>query len=195
MTLTVIGPRWTRTSRVLWCLEELGLDYEHEDHPPHSPPVKALNTLNQVPILKDGDAVLTDSVAILNYLADRAGALTYPSGSVARAIMDARIMFLVAELEVPLWMTNRHSYVLPEDMRKPEIFPVLETDFGLAEKKFTRLLGDADYFGGENFTIADIVATAILEWGDGAVGLTRDSAKTYLERMQARPAFSRSKGD
>ncbi len=194
MTLTVVGPRWTRASRVIWCLEELGLDYEHEDHPPHSPPVKALNTLNQVPILKDGEAVLTDSVAILHYLADRAGKLTYPVGSVERAKMDARIMFLIAELEVPLWMTNRHSYVLPEDMRKPEIFPVLETDFRLAEKKFVRLLGEAKYFGGDTFTIADIIATAILGWGDSAVGLTREAAKSYLERMRERPAFERSKG-
>ncbi len=194
MTLTVIGPRWTRASRVLWCLEELGLDYDHEDHPPHSPPVKALNTLNQVPILKDGDTVLTDSVAIIAYLADRAEQLTHPVASVERAHMDARIMFLVSELEVPLWMTNRHSYVLPEDMRKPEIFPALETDFRLAEKKFDRLLGDGEFFAGPSFTIADILATAILGWGDSAIGLTRDPVKAYLERMQARPAFARAQG-
>lgn len=194
MTLTVIGPRWTRTSRVLWCLEELGLAYEHQDHPPHSPPVRALNPLNQVPILRNGDDVLTDSVAILQHLADGAGRLTAAPGTVARAKLTARITFLVAELEAPLWMRNRHSYVLPEDMRHPEIFPILDVDFHLAEKKFVRLLGDAEVFGGEGFTIADIIAASILGWADSTVGLTRDPAKAYLARMQARPAFARAAG-
>ena len=193
MTVTVIGPKWTRTGRVLWCLEELGVPYVHEDHPPHSPPVKALNPLYQVPILTDGDLVLTDSVAILHYLADRAGQLTFGAGTAERARMDARIMFLMTELEVPLWMGNRHTYVLPEEMRRPAIFPVLETDFRLAEKKFARLLGDAEHFAGDAFTIADIIATAILAWGDSAHGLTHDQVKAYVERMQTRPAYIRAR--
>lgn len=194
MTLTVIGPKWTRASRVMWCLEELGLAYDHEDHPPHSPPVRALNKLNQVPILKDGDLVITDSVAILHYLADREGKLTHPISSPDRALLNARINFLITELEVPLWMKNRHTYVLPEDMRKPEIFPALETDFRLAEKKFARLLGDAEFFAGGAFTIADIIATAILGWGDSVHGLVNDSAKAYLERIRSRPAFAKAEG-
>ena len=189
MTLTVIGPRWTRASRVLWCLEELGLEYAHEDHPPHSPEVKALNPLGQVPIVTDGETVLTDSVAILHYLADRAGQLTYPAGTPERARMDARINFLMTELEVPLWMRNRHDYVLPEDLRHREIFPILETDFTLAEKKFARLVGEAEFFGGPDFTIADIVAAAVLGWGASVAPLSRDTSKDYLARMQARPAF------
>ena len=192
MTLTVSGPRWTRTSRVLWCLEELGLPYDHLEHAPHSAPVKDLNTLGQVPILKDGPLVLTDSVAILQYLTDCAGRLTYHAGTPERARMDARIMFLIAELEVPLWIENRHTYVLPEDLRKPDIFPYLETDFRLAERKFSRLLGDGRFFGGPEFTIADIVATAILGWGDGAHGLRQETARAYLADMQARPAFARA---
>ncbi|MEM9970477.1 MAG: glutathione S-transferase family protein [Pseudomonadota bacterium] len=193
MTLTVIGPRWTRTSRVLWCLEELSREYEHQEHPPHSPPVKALNTLNQVPILKDGETVLTDSVAILHHLADRAGRLTYPAGSIERARMEARVNFVITELEVPLWMRNRHTYVLPEEMRRPDIFGALDVDFRLAEKKFDRLLGEAEFFGGEDFTIADIIATAVLGWGDGQLGLTREPVRAYLARMQARPAFAAAK--
>jgi glutathione S-transferase len=115
MTLTVVGPTATRTSRVLWCLEELGLSYDHQIARPHSPEINALNPLKQVPVLKDGDAVLTDSTAILYHLSDRENRLTHSPGSHARAKMDARIAFLLTELEAPLWMRSRHSYVLPKD--------------------------------------------------------------------------------
>ena len=71
MTLTVTGPVRSRTFRVLWLLEELGLDYEHRIEMPHSEAVNALNPLRQVPVLQDGDTVLTVSLAILNYLADQ----------------------------------------------------------------------------------------------------------------------------
>lgn len=194
MTLTVIGPVQSRTSRVLWCLEELGLAYEHLPERPHSEPVNALNPLRQVPILRDGEEVLTDSVAIMHYLCDREGRLTYPSGSVARARMEARINFLLTELEAPLWMMSRHSFVLPEDMRRPEIFPVLETDFRMAEKKFLRLLGDAEFFGGPDFSIADIVAAHVLNWaGNMPWGIGLDAARAFRDRMIARPAWARSR--
>ena len=118
MTLTVVGPVPTRTSRVLWCCEELGLDYTHQVAWPHSEEVNALNPLRQVPVLLDKDTILTDSAAILHYLSDRDGRLTHPPGTTARAVLDARINFLITELEAPLWMQSRHSYVLPENMRQ-----------------------------------------------------------------------------
>lgn len=192
MTLTVVGPLATRTSRVLWCLEELGLPYEHQIARPHSPEINALNPLKQVPVLKDGNMVLTDSTAILHYLSDRENRLTFTPGTHARAFMDARIAFLLTELEVPLWMRSRHSYVLPEDMRHPEIFPLLAADFMLANKKFDHLLGDAEFFGGDAFSIADIIATHCLFWAGDFHELT-DNARMYLERMRARPAWAASR--
>ena len=59
--------------RVLWALEELGLEYIHHSAAPRSEQVRALNPLGKIPILVDGDAVLTDSTAILTYLADKHG--------------------------------------------------------------------------------------------------------------------------
>ena len=150
MTVTVTGPVPSRTFRVLWLLEELGLDYEHRIEMPHSDEVNALNPLRQVPILQDGDAVLTDSLAIMHYLSDRDGRFTFPVGTPERAAMDARINFVLTEIEAPLWMRTRHSYVLPKDMRHPEIFPILDADIGMAEKKFARLLGDAEFLAGND---------------------------------------------
>ena len=74
--LTVIGPKGGRVFRVVWALEELGLPYQHEVARPHSEGMYSVNPLGQAPALRDGSAVLTDSLAILNYLADRAGRLT-----------------------------------------------------------------------------------------------------------------------
>jgi len=191
MTLTVVGPTATRTSRVLWCLEELGLPYTHEIARPHSPEINALNPLKQVPVLKDGDTILTDSTAILYHLSDRESALTYTPGSHARAHMDARIAFLLTELEVPLWMRSRHTYVMPEKLRHPEIFPLLDTDFRHANKKFDTLLGDADFFGGDSFTIADIIATHCIFWATDFHEISK-KAQAYLARQKARPGWAAS---
>jgi len=194
MTLTVTGPVRSRTFRVLWLLEELGLEYEHRVEMPHSDAVDALNPLRQVPVLQDSDAVLTDSLAILHYLADREGRLTYPVATPERAQMEARINFVLTEIEAPLWMRTRHSYVLPEDMRHPEIFPMLDADIRMAEKKFAMLLGNAEFFANDAFTIADIVAGHVAGW---AVGLKMVDESgplgAYFERLKARPAWVRGR--
>lgn len=194
MTLTVTGPVRSRTFRVLWLLEELGLDYEHRVEMPHSDAVNALNPLRQVPVLQDGDTVLTDSLAILHYLADREGRLTYPVATPERARMEARINFVLTEIEAPLWMRTRHSYVLPEELRHPEIFPMLEAELRMAEKKFARILGDAEFLDGDDFTIADIIACHCAGW---AVGLKMVDESgplgAYFERMKARPAWVRAR--
>ena len=72
---TVIGTLTSRTFRVLWALEELGQPYAHEPVPPHSERVMALNATGKIPVLLVDGAALTDSTAILTFLADRHGAL------------------------------------------------------------------------------------------------------------------------
>ena len=74
--LTVIGPKGGRVFRVVWTLEELGLPYQHDIARPHSEGMYAVNPLGQAPALRVGEAVLTDSLAIMNYLADRSGDLS-----------------------------------------------------------------------------------------------------------------------
>ncbi len=192
MTFTVVGPTATRTSRVLWCLEELGLPFKRQIARPHSPEINALNPLKQVPVLIDGDTVLTDSTAILYFLSDRESRLTHNPGTHARATMDARIAFLLTKLEVPMWMRSRHTYVLPEDMRRSEVIPPLETDFKLAQSKFHKLRGDAEFFAGDDFTIVDIIATHCLYWASDFWKLNQAS-EDYLNRMKSRPAWTSSR--
>ena len=193
MTLTLIGPKGGRTFRVIWGLEELALSYEHIVARPHSEGMYNVNPLGQAPALKDGDAVLTDSLAILNYLADRAGRLSYPTGTVERARMEARINFVLTEMEAPLWLMARHGFVLPEDQRIPGMRAVAEADFARAEPKFAKLLGDAEFFGGDRFTLADIFAADVARWARQAkLTLGSPAFAAYADRIAARPGWARA---
>ena len=81
----VIGKKASRGFRVLWALEEMGVPYEHVAAGARSDEAFEYNDLGKIPALVDGDAVITDSVAIMTYLADKHGALTAPAGTIARA--------------------------------------------------------------------------------------------------------------
>lgn len=189
--LTVIGPKGGRTFRVIWTLNELGLPYEHEVARPHSEGMYAVNPLGQAPALRDGDALLTDSLAIMNYLADRAGRLTFPAGTAERAVMEARINFVLTEMEAPIWLMARHGFVLPKEARAPGMRAVAEADFARAEAKFETLLGDAAFFGGDAFSLADIFAADLARWAVQAkITLTSEVFRGYAARMAARPAYA-----
>ena len=193
--LTIVGGVRSRAFRVLWLAEELGLEYDHVPDAPWSEAVRKLNPLGQVPVLIDGDVVLPDSLAILHYLADRAGRFTFPAGTPERGLLDARINFVLTEMEAPLWMASRHSFVLPEDRRHPEIKPWLKDDFRDAGRKFETLLGDRTCFAGDDFTIADIVAAHTIGWAINAKFEASDAQTSYLSRMTDRPAWGRARKD
>ena len=72
---TVIGGYKSRAFRVLWALEELGLDYIHLPVAPHDDAVKEHSALGKIPVLLDGDQAIPDSVAILMHLANKHGGI------------------------------------------------------------------------------------------------------------------------
>ena len=83
MTYTAIGTVKTRAARVVWMLEELGQPYEYMAVRPASDEAKGYNPSGKVPVLVADGVTLTDSVAIMTYLADKHGQFTYPAGSLA----------------------------------------------------------------------------------------------------------------
>ncbi|MBD1546439.1 glutathione S-transferase family protein [Roseibium aggregatum] len=189
----VIGAFQSRVMRVLWTLEELGEPYEHDPAPPRSETVLALNPAGKIPILIDGDAVVTDSVAICTYLADKHGKLTFPAGTVERARQDSLTQFGVDELDGVLWTAAKNSFVHPEEVRVPEIKAVCRLEFDRALKTLAARLGDGPYLMGDTFTIADIIAGHCLGW---AIAAKFDLPKEgplydYSMRLRARPAFQR----
>ncbi|MEM6824882.1 MAG: glutathione S-transferase family protein, partial [Pseudomonadota bacterium] len=157
MTLKLIGARDTRTRRIIWVLEELGLSYEFDPLPPRDPEVRRLNPSGKVPVVIVDQLVLTESVAIMHYLADREGALTFPPGTTCRAQQDGYTFRILDEIEGPLWTAARHSFILPKEMRHPDIKTSLRWEFGEALNLLAADLGDGPYLMGDTMTVPDIL--------------------------------------
>lgn len=185
----VIGPTRSRTFRVMWMLEELGQAYEHLPHAPRSPEAQAFNPLGKVPALVDGEAVLTDSVAIMTYLADKHGALTAPAGTVARARQDAMTFWLIDEMDALLWTAAKHSFALPEAQRLPGIKESLMVEFSAAAEILTERLS-GPFLMGEEISLPDLLAVHCLNWSVGAAfARLPDDLHAYAKRLRERPAF------
>ena len=86
---TLIGSAKNRPFRVFWMLEEMGIPYAYVSASPHSETVNKYNPSGKVPILLDGDAVITDSNEIMTYLTDKHAMMTEKAGTIARAHQDA----------------------------------------------------------------------------------------------------------
>src|SRR5438477_12498114 len=125
----------TRSARVLWTLRELEVEFELVDvdvpggeH--RRPEFLALNPAGKLPVLVDGDFVLTESVAIVLYLAEKypqKGLL--PSGLRERAEVYRWLLFSATELEQPLWRITRHTSLYPPEKRLAVEIPIARQDF------------------------------------------------------------------
>jgi len=192
--LKLYGTPPTRVLRVIWLLNELGLEYE--THPidllkgeAQREDFLALNPAAKVPVLVDGDLVLTESAAIQLYLAEKypqAGFI--PESLAERAQMYRWIFFLVTEIEQPLWRIARHTFLYPQPQRLPQ-------DVELAQRECRRMvavleqqLQGREFIAGDRLSVADFNAAYTLDWAD-AVQLLDDAPrlKDYLQTMYARP--------
>ena len=185
----VIGATKSRALRVMWMLEELGQPYEHVPCGPASDEAKKYNPSGKIPALVDGDEVLTDSVAIMQYLADKHGMLTAPAGTPARARQDAMTFWLIDEMDAILWAAAKHSFVFPEEQRVPEIKPSLKAEFARSTKILSDRL-EGPFLMGDEITVPDLLATHCINWSIGA-GFDRvdDKLGDWAKSMRDRPAF------
>lgn len=189
---TVIGTANSRTFRVLWMLEELGLPYDHRPEPPHSEAVRALNPAGKIPVLIDEGVPLTDSTAILQYLADRHGRFTHPAGSRERARQDSFTHCLLDEIEAPLWSAAKHAFVLPEEQRVPAIKDSLRWEFAQGIERLAARLGEGPWLTGGEFTVPDILLGHLCRWaGRAGFPVAAQAVVAHAERCAARPAFAR----
>ncbi|SFT92293.1 glutathione S-transferase family protein [Sedimentitalea nanhaiensis] len=187
----VYGGIASRAFRVLWLLEELGQTYELIPSKPHDSAVIALNPSGKIPVLQDGTAALTDSTAILTYLADKHGGFTYSAGTIERARQDSLTHAVLDELDAVLWTAARHSFVLPEERRVPDVKDSLKWEFA---RNLDRLADriEGPFLMGETMTIADIIATHCVNWAIGAKFPVENAAiSDYAATMRDRPAFKR----
>lgn len=186
---TVIGSIKSRAFRVMWMLEEIGIDYDHSPAGARSEEAQKYNPLGKIPAFLDGDEVMTDSIAIMTYLGDKHGKLTAPAGTVARARQDAVTLWLIDEFDAILWAAAKHSFVFPKEKRVPEVKDSLKEEFLRSADILTQRL-DGPFLMGEQITIPDILAVHCLNWAIGAnFPRVPDKLNLWAKEVRARPAF------
>jgi len=203
----------SRSQRVLWLLEELGLDYEvrrYERDPETMlapPELKAIFPLGKAPIVTDGDRVFAESGAIIEHLAG-----TYGEGRLLppeRTAERERVSFWLHYAEGSLMPLLLVKLIFDRTTGPPVPFflrPVTKAIRGQVEAAFTRPqlklhldyveseLSKRAFFVGDDLTAADIQMTFPLEAGAERLGgyADRPALAKYLERVQARPAYRRA---
>lgn len=184
----------TRSIRVRWTLQELGVDFESVDvrlpqGENRTPDFLKLNPAAKLPVLVDGDFVLTESVAICLYLADK-----YPQKKLAptdlkqRADMNRWLLFTATELEQPLWRIARNSFIYPQNERQPRDVEIAGRDFRQMAAVMEAHVRDQEFVLGGTVSIADFVLAYTLDWANENSLLAEcPRLRAYMERMYARP--------
>ena len=196
---TLIGSPKTRAFRVIWCLEELGLeqgkDYEIVPVMPGGDDIKNVNPSGKVPALKVGDDIIIDSVAICQFLADRhtndKTSLTFPAGSIKRAQMDSWIHFAADEVDHACWVWAKHDWIYPEGLKAENVKPACALEFKKAMKHLEQRLGDNKFVMGDKFTIPDILLGQCAGWATGMCKFEIPEGKVadYFKRVTRRKGF------
>ena len=203
----------SRSQRLLWLLEELGLPYEikrYERDPKTMlapPALREVHPLGKSPVISDGELVLAESGAIIEYLVDKYGGgrlvppactparlrytywLHYAEGSAMTPLLLKLVFDRVESGPMPFFVKPiaraiaskvKQSYVLPQIAQ--------HLDYLEAE------LNQADWFAGEVFSAADIQMSFPLEAAAARAGLDqrRPRLMDFLQRIHARPAYQRA---
>ena len=199
--ITLYGFPQSRSTRVLWALEELEepyqylvVDLRHGRAGDRS--LQELNPGGKVPVLQDGAFLVTESLAICLYLAERdpQRRLLPDSDLASRARLLQWCSFAVSELEQPLWTAAKHRFVLPKPLRGPAVGEAARYEFAQASKVLETGLGAQPFILGDRFTVADILIGHTLDWAQAAGWSVQSGpVEAYLDRIQRRPPYARAK--
>lgn len=184
----------SRSKRIIWLLEELGIEYQlipyQRDTTTRRAPaaLKAINPLAKSPVIQDGDLVLSESGAIADYLVSRYGAdtLAPPTQTPEHARYIQWLHFAEGTAAYPL-ITR---YLLSADNSQDCFLG----DF--AREQMTDVLtyvnnelANKDYLLGEQFTGADVLNSFVFEKISETRGLSEyPNLEEYMQRILARPA-------
>lgn len=200
--LTVHHLRISQSERIVWLCEELGLDYDlklynrREDNRLAPDEYKALHPMGIAPVIQDGDVLLGESGAIVEYIVAKYGANNLGVKLVPAPdhpdFVDHLFWFHFANAT---FMTNAMMAIAAQRAGAKEM-PSFVADraqkaWGMAETR----LGEADYFGGSDLTTADIMMgfqlTTARIFNDMSIeGMP--NLQAYLKRIGARPAYQRA---
>ncbi len=194
------GAGTSRVMRVHWALLELGLEYVCEPVGSRTGETATeafgrLNPRRKIPVLEDGELVLTESAAIVTYLGERYGTprmRLFPGSIEARARYYEWCSFISMELDATsLYVLRRHEFL-------PEIYGDSPEAIESARAYFDRMIDAAaeivdpnrPYLLGEDFTGVDILMTTCLDWALRYGRTIPEVFAAYRERTTARPAFA-----
>jgi glutathione S-transferase len=192
-----------RSLRVVWLMEEIGEDYQLEIVPfPTDDAFKSRSLIGAVPTIVDGEVVMGESIAILQYLTGRriadpvAARLTVGPSDPARYAEHLQFLHLgEASLMTPMTLLARTRLGAPEAEKANFTAQILA---GLIPRRLEaverRLADGRPHLTGEDFTIADISVGYALAYATfrGLDDLIPPRATAYLERLKARPAWQRA---
>jgi glutathione S-transferase len=199
MSITVHHLEESRSQRVLWLLEELGLVYEVKryDRNPQTrlapPDLKAIHALGKSPILERDGKVYAESGAIIEYFAEteRGGELSVRLGEAKRAEYLYWLHFAEGSAMLPL-LLKLYVGLLGEagaPLMAMRIEPEIDNHLSFANAA----LGDSNHFVADRFTAADIQMSFVLDAASVRGGLERyPNLVRARKSYQARPAYQRA---
>ena len=203
----------SRSQRIVWLLEELGLDYEikrYQRDPetmlaPDS--LRAVHPLGKSPVITDGELTLAESGAIIDYLIERygAGSLAPAAGTPARLRYNYWLHYAEGSAMTPLLLKLVFDRVesapmpffvkpvakgISAKVKSSFIEPQLKQHLDYLEGE----LRESDWFAGDAFSGADIQLSFVLEAAAARGGLdaSRPRLMDFLQRIHARPAYRRA---
>jgi glutathione S-transferase len=201
----------SRSQRILWMLEELEVPYdvkryEREASMQAPAALRAIHPLGKSPVITDGDKVLAESGAILEYLADTYGNgrlkpaagtperlnytyfLHYAEGSLMPLLL-MKLIFSRIPGRLPFFM-RPVGKAISAGANKTLLDPQIGTHFLFLESE----LAKRDWFAGPEFTAADIQMSFPLEAAAARAPIVKQLPKlsAFLQRIQARPAYKRA---
>ncbi len=202
----------SRSQRVLWLLEELGIEYEVRRYQRDAktmlapPSLKAVHPLGKSPVITDGNVTVAESGAIVEYLVARSGKdrlvpapgtpqrlrytywLHYAEGSLM-PLLVMKLIFNHLPRSVPALIRPIAKGIV-KGVNDKFLGPNLKLHLDYIESE----LGTSTWFAGEEFTAADIQMSFPLEAAAAraASDTSRPKLAAFLERIRARPTYQRA---
>lgn len=203
----------SRSQRVLWLLEELGVPYEVKRYERDAktmlapPSLLAIHPLGKSPVIVDGDVTVAESGAIIEYLVGKYGEgrllpptgtpqrqrytywLHYAEGSAMTPLLFKLVFDRIAANPAP-WPISAISRRIAATVTDAFIAPNMKLHLDYIEAE----LAAYPWFAGEQFTAADIQMSFPLEIAVARAGLeaSRPKSSAFLERIHARDAYKRA---
>jgi glutathione S-transferase len=188
----------SRSHRVLWCMEELGVEYQIVPYQRDAktmlapPELQSVHPLGKSPVISDGEQVVAESGAILEYLAERYGDGQFAPALGAHEFQSFRY-----------WMHYAEGSLMPQLLLKLYLGRVGEAGKSALQRidsqiqthlKFIEHSFRAPYLLGEDLTIADIQLSFPVEVMATQSLLTEGQPRTrdWLRRLHQRPAYQRA---